>query len=257
MTKVPSKFVWYDVMTRDCEAAGSFYRSVIGWTTADSGMPDGSYTLFSAGPTMVGGLMPIPDEARAMGVRPTWMGYIGVDDVDAYAVRVEKAGGSIRRAATDIPGVGRFAVAADPHGAPFILFKGNSDQAPAQVAPGTPGHVGWHELQAGERESAFAFYAGLFGWTKADAMDMGPMGLYQMFATGNGPIGGIMTKTPEAPAPFWLYYFNVDAIDAAIDRVNAGGGQILHGATQVPGGSWIVQCLDPQGAMFALVAPKR
>jgi predicted enzyme related to lactoylglutathione lyase len=25
----------------------------------------------------------------------------------------------------------------------------------------------------------------------------------------------------------------------------------------VPGGSWILHCLDPQGALFALVAPNR
>jgi uncharacterized protein len=257
MAKTPSKFVWYDVMTSDCKAAESFYRSVIGWNATDSGMPDGSYMLLSAGPTMVGGLMPIPDEARAMGARPCWMGYIGVDDVDAYALRVEEAGGAIRRAGKDIPGVGRFAVVVDPQGAPFILFKGNSAQEPAPVPPGTPGHIGWHELHAGDRETAFAFYAGLFGWTKADAVDMGPIGIYQIFATGGVPVGGMMTKTTETPAPFWLYYFNVDAIDAAKARVSQGGGQILNGPHQVPGGSWIVQCLDPQGAMFALVAPKR
>jgi predicted enzyme related to lactoylglutathione lyase len=26
---------------------------------------------------------------------------------------------------------------------------------------------------------------------------------------------------------------------------------------EVPGGAWIVQCFDPQGAAFALVAPNR
>ena len=66
---------------------------------------------------MVGGLMPIPEDARKAGVGPTWMGYIGVNDVDAYAKRVKTAGGAIRREPSDIPGIGRFAVAADPHGA--------------------------------------------------------------------------------------------------------------------------------------------
>ena len=69
-------FVWYDVMTSDTKAAKSFYHSVIGWDTKDSGMPDRSYTLLSMGPAMVGGLMPIPEDARA-GRGPTWMGYIG------------------------------------------------------------------------------------------------------------------------------------------------------------------------------------
>jgi uncharacterized protein len=71
---------------------------------------------------MVGGLMPIPEDARAAGARPRWMGYIAVDDVDVYAARVNAVGGSVHRAPRDIPGVGRFAVVADPHGAGFMLF---------------------------------------------------------------------------------------------------------------------------------------
>jgi predicted enzyme related to lactoylglutathione lyase len=259
MTTIPSKFVWYDVMTSDIGAAETFYRSVIGWDAKDSGMADRSYTIFSMGPAMVGGLMPIPEEARAMGARPGWMGYIGVDDVDACASRLKAAGGAVHRPPEDIPGVGRFCVVADPHGAAFILFKGEGEGEAqnAPVAPMTPGHIGWHELQAGNAESDFAFYAELFGWAKAEAIDMGAMGVYQTFATGGAAVGGIMTKMPEVPAPFWLYYLNVDAIDAAVARATQGGGKLLMGPQQVPGGSWIVQCLDPQGAMFAMVACKR
>lgn len=66
-----------------------------------------------------------------------------------------------------------------------------------------------------------------------------------------------MTKPANVPTPAWLFYFNVAAIDAAAERVRSGGGQIINGPMEVPGGSWIVQCLDPQGAMFALVAPQR
>ncbi len=220
-------------------------------------MTDRSYTILSVGPTMVGGLMPIPEHARSMGLRPAWMGYIGVDDVDVFGERVKSAGGAIHRASEDIPGVGRFAVAADPHGASFILFKGTSDMSPTPAPPGTPGHIGWHELHAGDLEQEFAFYSSLFGWTKAEAMDMGPMGIYQTFATGGGAVGGMMTKTPAVPMPTWLYYFNVEAIDSAAGRVTHGGGQVTNGPLQVPGGRWIVQCTDPQGAMFALLGQSR
>lgn len=257
MSNDHAKFVWYDVMTSDTKAAESFYRRAIGWDAKDSGMDDRSYTIFSMGPTMVGGLMPIPEEARAMGARPMWMGYVGVDDVDAYARRVTAAGGAVRRPPEDIPGIGRFAVVADPDGAGFILFRGSSAEAPAPAEPGTPGHIGWHELHAGNGERAFAFYSSLFGWTKAEAMDMGPMGVYQIFATGGAPVGGMMTKTADMPMPAWLYYFNVDAVDAAMARVKDAGGQVINGPMEVPGGSWIAQCTDPQGAMFAMVGAKR
>ena len=106
--------------------------------------------------------------------------------------------------------------------------------------------------------SAFAFYSKLFGWTKTEAMDMGEMGVYQLFATGGSTAaGGMMTKMPETPAPFWLFYFNVDSADAALKRVNDGGGKVINGPMEVPGPMWIVQALDPQGAMFAMVAPQR
>ncbi len=170
---------------------------------------------------------------------------------------IKTAGGAIHRGPEDIPGVGRFAVAGDPHGAGFMLFKGTSEEAPPPAPAGTPGHVGWRELHAGDREGAFAFYSGLFGWTKADAVDMGAMGVYQIFAIDGTAAGGMMTRMPETPAPFWLYYFNVEAVGAAMTRVKDAGGQILNGPMQVPGGSWIAQCFDPQGAMFAIVGSKQ
>jgi hypothetical protein len=79
------------------------------------------------------------------------------------------------------------------------------------------------------------------------------MGTYQEFSAGGETIGGMFTKPPTLPLPFWLYYFNIDDIQAAAKRVEAGGGQIVYGPTEVPGGAWIVHCTDPQGAIFALL----
>lgn len=66
-----------------------------------------------------------------------------------------------------------------------------------------------------------------------------------------------MTRQPGMPGPLWQYYFNVDAIDTAMARVKANGGKIIEEPMEVPGPAWIIQCVDPQGAMFALVAPAR
>jgi uncharacterized protein len=255
-SSVLGKFIWYDQMSNDLPGAEAFYTKVVGWTLAPNTMNDQRYTLLKAGETMVGGLMPIPEEAAKMGVRPAWMGYIAVDDVKACADKVKAAGGAIYRPPADIPNVGTFAVAGDPDGAGFLLFKGNSEQAPEQD-PAKPGHVGWHELHGGDPERSFAFYSRLFGWTKGEAMDMGAMGTYQIFTTKDRQSGGMMKKMAQEPVPYWLYYLTVEAIDAAVDRVKSAGGKIVNGPMQVPGGSWIVQGLDPQGAAFALVAPKR
>ena len=257
MSTAASRFVWYELMTSDAPAAEAFYRSVIGWQTADAGMPGMRYTILSAGPAGIAGLMALPAEAAAGGVPPNWTGYIGVADVDAMAARVREAGGAVHHPPEDIPGVGRFAVVADPQGAVFCLFKGSSEEQPPQPPTGTPGTIGWHELYASDLDAAWAFYSTLFGWTKAEAIDMGEMGVYQLFGAGGDAIGGMMKRPPEVPQACWLYYVNVEAIDAAAGRVTAAGGRIVSGPMEVPGGSWIVQCLDPQGAMFAMVAPHR
>ena len=83
------------------------------------------------------------------------------------------------------------------------------------------------------------------------------MGIYQMFATGDTPVGGIMTKPETVPMPYWGYYFNVAGIDAAQARVADAGGTTINGPHQVPGGQWIIQCKDPQGAVFALVSTQK
>jgi predicted enzyme related to lactoylglutathione lyase len=253
---MPSNFVWYELMTTDLDAAESFYKTVVGWNSEAWDSPEMRYVIVKAGDTAVGGLMTIPEQAAAMGARPAWTGYIEAGgDVDAATESVRQAGGTVHRQPADIPEVGRFSVVADPQGAMFVLFKPQgAGQSPAP--PMTPGHVGWHELYAAEWKSAFDFYASQFGWTKTDAMDMGEMGTYQMFSAGGEAIGGMFNKPADVPAPFWLFYFNVGDIDAATQRVTGNGGKVLMGPMEVPGGGWIIQASDPQGAMFALVGRK-
>lgn len=80
------------------------------------------------------------------------------------------------------------------------------------------------------------------------------MGVYQLFsgAGGGNDLGGMMTKPAEIPLPLWVFYFIVGNIDDAAKRVTDNGGKVINGPMEVPGAS-ILQALDPQGAMFALV----
>jgi len=256
-TSPSGRFVWYDLMTTDVPAAQAFYEHVIGWSGKDSGVPGQSYTIFSLGDTMLAGLMPIPEDARRGGVRPAWMGYVGVDDVDAWAARLQAAGGTVHRPGTDIPGVGRFAVVGDPQGAGFMLFHPLGAQDGPEDASDKPGRVGWRELHAADGPSAFAFYSTLFGWSASRTIDMGAPGTYTVFGYDGEDRGGVMTREPSTPMPSWLYYINVDAIDAAADRIKGAGGRVDTPPTQVPTGQWILTAHDPQGAEFALLAPRR
>ena len=259
MTDPASRFVWYELITTNTGSARLFYGSVVGWGTRDASQPHMDYTLFTVGEAPVGGLMDVPEQARKVGVRSSWIGYISVADVDQAAEKVSSLGGTIHVQPADIPEVGRFAVVSDPQGCTFTLFRPRPiSPPPEEPEPGTPGHIGWHELYAENWEEAFSFYSSMFGWEKGDPMDMGELGTYQLFTTEGGsmPIGGMFNKPPSVPTAFWLFYFNVDDIDAALTRVEGGGGKLLNGPMQVPGGDWIVQCLDPQGAMFALAGKR-
>lgn len=255
-------FCWYELMTTDQPAAEAFYRSVVGWGAQGQG--DG-YTLLTAGAQPVAGAMTLAPEACEAGARPSWMGYISVEDVDAASAAIPAKGGTLHRPPAEIPGVGRFAVVADPQGTVFVVMQPDPYLPPPEVPMGTPGHVGWTELNAADGPNALPFYADQFGWTEAPFPPMeGDLGgeqpepqFYQIFSTvGEGGMsGGIGTKPAEAPA-HWLFYFNVDDIDSAVQRVTDGGGQVVFGPSEVPGGGWIINAVDPQGAMFALTGPR-
>lgn len=255
---MPGTFVWYELMTTDAPAACAFYRQVIGWASDAAQMPGLDYTLMSNAHGQVAGVMPLPAEVLAAGGRPAWSGFVEVDDVDASTAAAQAAGARVCVAPQDIPGVGRFATLADPQGAVFNLYRGNAGPEKPQPS-GAAGAVGWHELMAREPAGAWAFYRGLFGWAAGEAIDMGEAGSYQLFSAAPGAeaMGGLMQCMPGMPVPCWQYYINVPAIDAAVARIGTAGGQVLNGPMQVPGGSWIVNAVDPQGAMFSLVAPAR
>jgi predicted enzyme related to lactoylglutathione lyase len=244
------KFGWYELMTTDTEAAGKFYSEVVGWTTKDVGNAEMPYTTFNIGDHGVAGMLALPQHVG-------WIGYIHVDDVDAHILKIVEAGGKLWKPATDVPGMLRFAVMSDPQGAAFVVFTSDPRMtSPADPPkPPTNGTIGWHELYAADLEPAWEFYSSLFGWTKDSDMDMGPMGVYRLFSDGERQTGGMMTKAPNIPTPNWGFYFHVDAIGAAIERLKAAGGTVINGPHQVPGNSWIVQAQDPQGAMFSLVSP--
>lgn len=251
-------FIWHELMTPDTDGARAFYSTLIGWDAKDMPMPGFTYTTFSlpAYPSGVAGMMALTPELQSQGIPPNWTGYIAVDDVDAMAADYEKAGGAVHRAPEDIPGIGRFAVVADPQGAVVCIMtpKMPEGEVGEWPAPGSVGTVGWNELMAGEGASAFDFYAARFGWEKDMAVDMGEMGIYQTFKHGDRAIGGMMTKRPEMPMAYWGFYFVVPAIDAATAKVEELGGKVIMGPHQVPGGSWIVACQDPQGAYFNLTS---
>jgi predicted enzyme related to lactoylglutathione lyase len=243
-------------MTTDMNAAEAFYRAVIGWTAKPFGDASGPYTLFSRDDDVpVGGVMTRPGDYKGP---PFWAMYVGVPNLEDAAAHIKRLGGRECSPVIDIPTIGRMQMVNDPQGAAFYIFEPASREQRPEAAPEL-GEASWHELLTTDAPAAMTFYNEVFGWEPTDAMDMGEMGTYQMFNRPHGMIGAVMKKPPEMAnvPPIWQIYFLVPDIATAVERIEANGGQVLNGPMEVPGGDWIVNAMDPQGAGFSLHAKKK
>lgn len=257
MTNAHGTPVWYEYLADDADAAARFYGDVVGFSPSDSGMPGIDYRLFAAPDgEQVAGLMKRPN---GMGDGPVWLTYIGVDDVDAVAARITERGGAIHMPPMSMPGVGRMAMATDPQGHAFYVMKGESDQDSTSFRTSeqaAPGHVVWNELTAQDQDAALDFYADLFGWRHEGAMPMGPLGDYKFLHVGSTCLGATMNAFPGARRG-WQPYFLVPDIDAGVARLTGGGGTVVQGPDQIPGGDYSVVAQDPHGARFGLVGARK
>jgi predicted enzyme related to lactoylglutathione lyase len=264
-------FIWYELMTTDPDAAAKFYGAVVGWKITGPANSEGADPAAKGGVDYRhivrtdgggnGGVLALTQEMCDGGARPVWLGYLYVADVDAAVQAIVADGGKSLMPAFDID-VGRIAMVMDPQGLPFYVMKpippvdnphGESDVYDRWGEQ----HVSWNELYTPDLEAAQAFYAKHFNFEFNEKMSMGPMGDYCFIDHGGQTIGAMMQKPPQVPMPLWNFYIRVADLDAAIAAVKAGGGQVINGPMEVPGGDRIINGIDPQGAPFSLVAKGR
>jgi predicted enzyme related to lactoylglutathione lyase len=264
MPNAPGSFIWYELMTPDPAGSKRFYDAVVGWNIAEQSVAPGvEYRMIGRSDGgNAGGLMTLTDEMRSNGARPIWLGYLHVADVDRSVEAIEADGGKVMMAPWDQPGVGRLAMVTDPDGAPFYLMdplppEGDPDAASDVFSVDQPQHVRWNELSTSDQDGAIEFYKRHFGWDQQGAMDMGEFGRYAFIQHNGVGIGAIMRRMPQMPVSLWTFYIGVDDIDRAVAAVTEGGGQILHGPQEIPGGEYSLNGLDPQGASFGLVGPRK
>jgi predicted enzyme related to lactoylglutathione lyase len=253
---IRGRFLWYELMTTDVEAAKAFYTAAIGWGSQPfPGVGEMPYTLWMRGEAPVGGMMALPEEARSAGAPPHWVPYVGTPDVNGTADRARTLGATVLVEPMDIPTVGRIAVLKDPQGAVFAIYAPASEPH-AETDPAI-GDVSWHELATTSNTADFKFYQNLFGWDNQQEMDMGPIGTYLMFGRGERMYGGVYNKPADMPAPpHWLLYMRVPDVNTSVPLLQRLGATLLNGPMEVPGGDLIAQFLDPQGAAFAIHSKK-
>jgi predicted enzyme related to lactoylglutathione lyase len=263
MAEANPTFIWYELLTPDPDASKAFYDAVVGWDIEPRPAGELDYRMIRRRDGgNAGGVMRLSEEMAANGGKPVWLGYLHTDDVDASVAAITGEGGQVHMPPMDMPGVGRMAMVTDPQGAPFYLMKptppaGQPDAVSDVFSVDRPGHVRWNELTTPDTARASDFYTRHFGWTQQGSMPMGPAGDYLFLQHGGVGIGAIMPFMHPQATPRWTYYLGVDDIDRAMAAVNAGGGQVLNGPHQIPGGEYSLTGIDPQGAAFGLVGPRR
>jgi predicted enzyme related to lactoylglutathione lyase len=246
----PGSFCWFELATRDQDAAKAFYGRLFGWTYWDNPLPHGVYTIFQLDGLDVGACWSLaamgPDKAH---IPPHWMPFIASEDASATCEKALAAGGKVEMGAFDVMEHGRMAVLADPSGAFFSVWQAKEHKGTAiHRQPGTPC---WLELSSPAPELAKPFYRDVFGWKFVDGSAGGE---YPHIVNDDHMIGGVapVSERVAAAPPYWLVYFETADCDATAATAKEMGATILAGPFSMPNVGRIAVLADPQGAVLAL-----
>lgn len=242
----PGQVVWSDLVSEDAAAAASFYTGLFGWRVEERG--PGVMRLW-LGDREIGAIHQIND-SLPNAVESTWLVGVAVGDLAATLEAARKAGGTVLREVTEVPGDGRFAVIRDPRGAVLGLVD------PARELGGGrgPGAPLWAELWTDDLDAAAAFYSATLGYERKE-LEL-PVGRYTAF-TGNGqPRAGLVATPSEAVKPAWVPYVGVADLASTLDRTRELGGRILLEPRADFVGGRVALIGDPTGgALFVVQLP--
>ncbi|MCC7463249.1 MAG: VOC family protein [Gammaproteobacteria bacterium] len=265
MANAPGAPIWYELQTTDIAAAADFYGSVLGWTVAPGPAqpPPGGRDYRMIGRNdggNAGGVLQLSSEMRACGARPMWLMYLCVPDVDAICAAIKADGGAVHMPKVSLP-VGDIALVADPMGTPFYVMRptpppGRPDATSDVYDRAGLQRVRWNELASPDLAKARNFYGRHFGFQFNESLPMGDLGDYCFIDHDGTRLGAIMQQPPGSPPAAWLFYFGVKSVMAARRAVEAGGGKLLYGPMQVPGGEWVFAATDPEGVVFGIAGEK-
>lgn len=236
----PGKFVWFELLTDDVDGELAHYGEVLGWKAKSMDMGDFEYPMLGRGDVGHCGVV----KPQMAGVPNHWSSYLAVEDVDATAAKVEAAGGKVLVPPTDLPGIGRFSLIADPEGATVHAFATSGDGSASSGFP-------WNELWCADPAKTLKFYEEVFGAT-VETMDM-PHGDYFILNIGDHQLGGAMAK-PAAEIPsHWLPYAAVDDTDGAVGRAKTHGGRLQGEIMDVEGVGRFAVLTSPGGASLGVL----
>ena len=233
---------WVDYGAADLDAAKAFYSGLFGWEYTGGEPEFGGYLNATLEGRQAAGLGPQQDPDDP----PRWTTYFAASDAAATVARIRDAGGTVLVEPMEVGPMGTMVIALDPGGNPFGLWQ-------AGVHTGVrvhnePGALAWNEAAVDDPEAARAFYSAVFGFQYDEVP--GAEG-YTTFRTGDRPLGGLGGHQPGSPRG-WTTCFSVADTDAAIRKVEAGGGTVTMAPLDTEFGRFAV-VEDPWGAPFTVM----
>ncbi len=230
----------YAMRTWDVDDARRFYAAVLGWDTSDS-------TWRDAEGNAVATVEALPDALRGKGVPASWIGQLAVDDLERTVVAFEAIGAS------------RLGPAVAPDGSPRQLLRDRQGAVFCVASPPQRHVSAWlHQLHTLDAEAAFDEYAGVLGWRRGDAVDVGPDVGPLLVAEGDALDPRIVVlRSAHRPGVHchWMTSWALGDLDEALGRAEAAGGEVLAPPRTSPRGGRYVALHDPQGAIFGLASP--
>lgn len=244
---LPGAPCWIDLGSPDTDASTTFYAAVLDWDFQSAGPDAGGYGFFLHDRKIVAAVGPLTQENTGS----AWTIYFATPDADETVARAEKAGGTIRVAPYDVFDQGRTAALTDPAGADFAIWQGRARKGLDAVTE--PGSLGWTELYVASPPAVAPFYAAALDHQSIEATVAGVGYTTIRLPGGDRPtIGGVITLNPGTK-PFWLPYFEVRDVDAAVEATVTEGGTILDPPVSVDTVGRFAVLADQFGARFAVI----
>ncbi|MBO1414806.1 VOC family protein [Streptomyces sp. FH025] len=232
---------WVVLTTPDVPRAQRFYGELFGWGFVPTGPGEAVATRFGA---QVAAITTATATASAV-----WTTYLACADLRRTAALVRACGGRIAREPYELPEQGRAALAVDPLGAVFGLWRGGTIDGAGLV--NEPGALTWNEHLSPDPDAARAFYRRVLGYTY-DRPRAGHT-LARVAGLPACSIGPSGRSAPSGSGASWHAHFGTADTDRAAARLPALGGAVLTGPGPTPfGRSALVR--DDAGAEFVLVA---
>ena len=252
---------WVDLNSTDMADSMSFYADLFGWGYEEAPPDDVGGRRYAWAKIPSGfpaGIAEYNENEIASGVKPRWSVQLLVDDMNDVTKRVADFGGSVIKNPAPVGEYGIGAAIADPTGGRVNIWQAFQSGPTIKHEHGS---MQWCELMTPDPEAAAAFYRMLLR-VKTDPMEMPDGSINSIVSTEDGPVMSIsalagLSKELVARlgGPTWIVYFNVDDVDAVVERAAQNGAELPDPPWDVPGVGRMAWIFDPLGALLGLITP--